>query len=74
MLHLSIIIDKLRKAREDMAFSSDFIVGYPGETDADFAETLRIVSDIEFAQAYFHLSTAHDLVLPLRVKWKSTSN
>ena len=47
-----LIIDKLRKAREDMAFSSDFIVGYPGETDADFAETLRLVSDIEFAQAY----------------------
>ena len=47
-----LIIDKLRKAREDMAFSSDFIVGYPGETNADFAETLRLVSDIEFAQAY----------------------
>ena len=46
------IIDKLRKAREDIAFSSDFIVGFPGETDADFAETLRLVSDIEFAQAY----------------------
>ena len=46
------IIDKLRKVREDIAFSSDFIVGYPGETDADFAETLRLVSDIEFAQAY----------------------
>ena len=46
------IIDKLRKVREDIAFSSDFIVGYPGETDVDFAETLRLVSDIEFAQAY----------------------
>ena len=46
------IIDKLRKAREDIAFSSDFIVGFPGETDADFAETLRLVSDVEFAQAY----------------------
>ena len=46
------IIDKLKKAREDIAFSSDFIVGYPGETDDDFADTLRLVSDIEFAQAY----------------------
>ena len=46
------IIDKLRKVREDIAFSSDFIVGYPGETDVDFADTLRLVSDIEFAQAY----------------------
>ena len=46
------IIDKLRKARGDIAFSSDFIVGYPGESDADFAATLKLVSDIEFAQAY----------------------
>ena len=46
------IIDKLRKAREDIAFSSDFIVGYPGESDTDFAATLKLVSDVEFAQAY----------------------
>ena len=42
----------MRKAREDIAFSSDFIVGYPGESDTDFSATLKLVSDVEFAQAY----------------------
>ena len=46
------LIKKIRFHVPEIAFSSDFIVGYPGETDADFAETLRLVSDIEFAQAY----------------------
>jgi tRNA-2-methylthio-N6-dimethylallyladenosine synthase len=45
-------IDKLRKARPDMAFSSDFITGFPGETDEDFSATLKLVSEITFAQAY----------------------
>ena len=52
------IVDRLRAARPDLAFSSDFIVGYPGETDQEFAETLRLVTDIGFAQAYsFKYST-----------------
>jgi tRNA-2-methylthio-N6-dimethylallyladenosine synthase len=46
------IIERLRAARPDLALSSDFIVGFPGETDADFAETLALVRDIGFAQAY----------------------
>jgi tRNA-2-methylthio-N6-dimethylallyladenosine synthase len=46
------LIDKARAARPDMALSSDFIVGFPGETDADFAATLRLVDDIGFASAY----------------------
>jgi tRNA-2-methylthio-N6-dimethylallyladenosine synthase len=46
------LIDKVRAARPDMALSSDFIVGFPGETDADFAATLRLVDDIGFASAY----------------------
>lgn len=46
------IVDRLRRARADLALSSDFIVGFPGETDADFAATLRLVEDIGFAQAY----------------------
>lgn len=45
-------VEKLRHVRPDMAFSSDFIVGFPGETDADFAETLRLITETEFA-AYF---------------------
>jgi tRNA-2-methylthio-N6-dimethylallyladenosine synthase len=46
------IVERLRAVRPDLALSSDFIVGFPGETDRDFAETLRLVSEIGFAQAY----------------------
>jgi len=46
------IVDRLRNARPDIALSSDFIVGFPGETDADFAATLRLVGEVGFAQAY----------------------
>ena len=50
--HYRQVIDQLRDARPDLALSSDFIVGFPGETAQDFAETLRLVTDIGFAQAY----------------------
>ena len=46
------IIDRIRGARPDIALSSDFIVGFPGETDADFAATMRLVDDIGFASAF----------------------
>ncbi len=46
------IIAKLREARPDIAFSSDFIVGYPGETDEDFVDTLELVKAVNFAQAF----------------------
>jgi tRNA-2-methylthio-N6-dimethylallyladenosine synthase len=46
------VADKLRRARPDLALASDFIVGFPGESDADFAATLGLVEDIGFAQAY----------------------
>jgi tRNA-2-methylthio-N6-dimethylallyladenosine synthase len=45
-------VDRLRGARPDLALSSDFIVGFPGETDEDFAATLALVRDIGFAQAF----------------------
>ncbi len=45
-------VDALRKARPDIALSSDFIVGFPGETDEDFAATLGLVRAVGFAQAY----------------------
>jgi tRNA-2-methylthio-N6-dimethylallyladenosine synthase len=45
-------VDRLRKARPEIALSSDFIVGFPGECDQDFAATLRLVNDVGFAQAY----------------------
>jgi tRNA-2-methylthio-N6-dimethylallyladenosine synthase len=46
------IIEDLRAARPDMALGSDFIVGYPGETDADFRDTLALVDHVGYAQAY----------------------
>ncbi|MCB9946903.1 MAG: tRNA (N6-isopentenyl adenosine(37)-C2)-methylthiotransferase MiaB [Rhodospirillaceae bacterium] len=45
-------VARLRRARPDIALSSDFIVGFPGEDDADFAQTLRLLTEIGFAQAY----------------------
>lgn len=46
------IIEKLRAARPDIVMSSDFIVGFPGETDEDFADTLDLVKKIRFGQCY----------------------
>jgi tRNA-2-methylthio-N6-dimethylallyladenosine synthase len=46
------IVADLRRARPDIALSSDFIVGFPGETDADFGATLDLVEEIGFAQAF----------------------
>jgi len=46
------LVERLRKARPDLALSSDFIVGYPGETRADFAATLALVREVRFAQAF----------------------
>ena len=46
------IIARLRKVRPDIALSSDFIVGFPGEREQDFEDTLQLVRDIGFASAY----------------------
>jgi tRNA-2-methylthio-N6-dimethylallyladenosine synthase len=46
------VIDRLRTARADMAFTSDFIVGFPGESEQDFRDTLRIVDDVSYAAAF----------------------
>ena len=46
------IIEKLRKKVPNIAISSDFIVGFPGETKRDFQETLKLVKEVKFAQAY----------------------
>ncbi|MBL4692174.1 MAG: tRNA (N6-isopentenyl adenosine(37)-C2)-methylthiotransferase MiaB [Magnetovibrio sp.] len=47
-----LIVEKLRKAVPGIALSSDFIVGFPGETDADFEETMALVEEMRFIQAY----------------------
>jgi tRNA-2-methylthio-N6-dimethylallyladenosine synthase len=46
------IIERIKSVRPDMAMSGDFIVGFPGETDADFEQTLSIVREIGYASAY----------------------
>ncbi len=46
------IVDRLRAARSDIALSSDFIVGFPGESDAEFEATMALVRSVGFAQAY----------------------
>jgi len=46
------IIDKLKSVRSDIALSSDFIVGFPGETDEDFDQTMQIIENIKFVIAY----------------------
>lgn len=46
------IIEKLREVRPDMGLSSDFIVGFPGETDKDFRDTIDLIEKIGFTQCY----------------------
>ncbi|MEY4575042.1 MAG: tRNA ((37)-C2)-methylthiotransferase MiaB [Pseudomonadota bacterium] len=46
------ILDRVRTVRPDIAFSGDFIVGFPGETEDDFEDTLRLVREVGHAQAY----------------------
>ena len=46
------LLDRVRAARPDIALSGDFIVGFPGETEADFAETLSLVAAVGYAQAF----------------------
>jgi len=69
-------VRKLRQARPDLSVSSDFIVGFPGESDADFAATLRLVEEIGFDHSYSFIysprpgtpaASIHDDV-PLQVK------
>jgi tRNA-2-methylthio-N6-dimethylallyladenosine synthase len=46
------IIRKIRKSRPDIVLSSDFIVGFPSETDEDFADTLNLVKEVGYGQCY----------------------
>jgi tRNA-2-methylthio-N6-dimethylallyladenosine synthase len=50
--HYLDVIARLRAARSDLAFTSDFIVGFPGETEEDFRDTLALVEQVGFAGAY----------------------
>ncbi|HSC18665.1 MAG TPA: tRNA (N6-isopentenyl adenosine(37)-C2)-methylthiotransferase MiaB [Rhizomicrobium sp.] len=46
------LVERIREARKDIALSSDFIVGFPGETDADFEQTMALVREVGYAQAF----------------------
>ena len=50
--HYLRLVDKIRAARPDIALSGDFIVGFPGETDADFEQTLQVVREARYASAF----------------------
>ncbi len=52
------VIERIRAARSDIALSGDFIVGFPGETEADFQQTLALCEEVRYGQAYsFKYST-----------------
>ncbi|CAM3100417.1 tRNA (N6-isopentenyl adenosine(37)-C2)-methylthiotransferase MiaB [Paracoccus nototheniae] len=50
--HYLRLIDRIRAARPDIVLTSDFIVGFPGETDQDHADTLRLIEQVGFGMAY----------------------
>ncbi len=52
------IIHKLRKINHNIKFSSDFIIGYPGETESDFEQTLKLMSKIRFINTYSYIYSA----------------
>jgi tRNA-2-methylthio-N6-dimethylallyladenosine synthase len=52
VLEYKSIVRRLRRLRPQLSLSSDFIVGFPGETDADFAQTMRLVAELEFDASF----------------------
>jgi len=50
--HFRRLVDRLREVRPDLALSSDFIVGFPGESDGDFDDTMRLIDEVGLASAY----------------------
>ncbi|MFT3734335.1 MAG: tRNA (N6-isopentenyl adenosine(37)-C2)-methylthiotransferase MiaB [Rhodocyclaceae bacterium] len=52
------LVRKLRAARPDLSLSSDFIVGFPGETEADFEATMKLIDDVGFDNAFSFVYSA----------------
>jgi tRNA-2-methylthio-N6-dimethylallyladenosine synthase len=52
VLEYKSVIRKLKKARPDITFSSDFIIGFPGETEDDFLKTIELIKEIDYDQSY----------------------
>ena len=46
------LVEKIKSIRPEMSFSSDFIVGFPGETKEDFAKTMDIVNEVKFDESF----------------------
>ena len=46
------LVDKIRVVRPDMSFSSDFIVGFPGETNEDFQDTMNIINEVRYDESF----------------------
>ncbi len=63
------IIDKIRKVNPDITLTTDIIVGFPGETEEDFNETLKLVKEVEFDSAFTFLYSIREGGLQ-RLKWK----
>ena len=57
-LEYKAIIRKLRKARPDIQISSDFIVGFPGETTEDFEQTMKLIADVDFDMSFSFIFSA----------------
>ena len=52
------IIEKIRKIRPDISMSSDFIIGFPGETDEDFEDTMKLIETIGYDQSFSFIYSA----------------
>ncbi len=52
------LVHSLRSRRPGLSLSSDFIVGFPGETEADFADTMKLIEDVEFDQSFSFIYSA----------------
>jgi tRNA-2-methylthio-N6-dimethylallyladenosine synthase len=52
------VIEELKNAKSNIQFSSDFIIGYPGETNKDFFETLKLINNIKYINSYSYIFSA----------------
>ena len=52
------IVEKMRKISPEIEFSSDFIVGYPGETEKDFNDTIELIKKVNFVNSYSFIYSA----------------
>ena len=68
------IIEKITKINPDIAFSSDFIVGYPGETKQDFKKTLDLVDIVKYAQSFSFIYSPRPGTMSYKMKDKITDD